>query len=173
MLHSSDTRTARVEQQPQHQGVLHVLGGIHDLVERPELVGGQDAGELHGLGGRMQVALLANPAGDIPPVLVGQPGFADESCQFGDQTGISPFQFCAAHLSGFSGVLTVILASDLPSYFVFQGKCEIVFPQDQPSSTAWMSDSCRTSMPAVVVHPLVGMASVAHSATWAITRRSR
>ena len=75
---------ARVEQEPQHQGVLDVLRLVHRLVELAELVGGQDAGEFLRLGGGMQVAFLPNPAGDIPPVVVGQAFLADEAGDPGD-----------------------------------------------------------------------------------------
>ena len=34
----------RVEEQPEHQGVLDILGTIDDLIEPPELLGGQNTG---------------------------------------------------------------------------------------------------------------------------------
>ena len=35
----------REEQEPQHKSVLDILGTIDDLIEPPELVGGQDTGQ--------------------------------------------------------------------------------------------------------------------------------
>ena len=92
MLHSSRDPDARVEQQPQHQGVLHVLGLVHGLVELAELVGGQDAGQPLGLGGGAQVALLPNPAADVPPVVVGQPRLPHQPGDPGDETGSRRFR---------------------------------------------------------------------------------
>jgi hypothetical protein len=58
-----------VEEQPDHQGVLNVLGTIHDLKEPPELVGGQDTGQLTPLLGRSKVTNLPDPLGDVSPPL--------------------------------------------------------------------------------------------------------
>ena len=126
---------AGVEQQPQHQGVLHVLGGVHSLVECPELVGGQDAGQLLRLGSRAKVALLANPAGDIPPVVVGQPCLADitrANWEMRRALGDFAFPFCDPQLGGFSFALVTIFYSDLPLNCVFRGilrNCKPTLPR--------------------------------------------
>ncbi len=51
-----------VEHQPQHDCVLNVFGPIHNLVEMPEFIGSQNAGELRGLFVWPKLALLPNPA---------------------------------------------------------------------------------------------------------------
>ena len=70
--------------QPQHEGVLHVVGLIHDLIESPEVVGGQDAGQLLRLLCRAKLALLSNSFGDIPPVVIVEPVLADDLGDLGD-----------------------------------------------------------------------------------------
>ena len=81
---------ARVEEEPQHQGVLHVLGGIHCLVELAELVGGKDAaGEFLRFGGGSKVAQPPDMAADIPPVVVVSRFPPDEASNPGDDLPLS------------------------------------------------------------------------------------
>jgi len=82
-----------VEHQPQHQGVLHIVGLIHHAVESPEAVGGQNARQLLCSLRRLQVALLPDPPRNLSPVVVGQALAPDEAGNLGDDLGLAGFRF--------------------------------------------------------------------------------
>ena len=83
--------------------MLHVLGTVHDLIEPPELLGGQDTWQTTSLLLGSQFTDLPDPLVDIPPGLIVQPllrtsgrsGRRVETCL------ISPFRFVSAIWAGF------------------------------------------------------------------------
>ena len=72
-----------LEQQPQHQGVLHVIGPVYEFVEAAEVIGVQDAWEPPPLLGRSKGAFLPHLFGDVSPSLVVQPRPANDSSDLG------------------------------------------------------------------------------------------
>ena len=73
----------REEQEPQHQSVLHVLGTIHDLIEPPELVGGQDTGQPTPLLLGSEVTDLADLLCNVPPAIIVQTLLSDQAGRSG------------------------------------------------------------------------------------------
>src|ERR1700728_847147 len=61
---------AGIEEQPQHQRMLDILGTVHDLVEASELVGSQDTGKTTPLFRRSKVTDLTDPLCDVAPSVV-------------------------------------------------------------------------------------------------------
>lgn len=57
----------RVEQEPQHQGMLNILGPIHDQVEAAELVRVQNLGQSSPVLGGTKFADLPDSLGDVAP----------------------------------------------------------------------------------------------------------
>ena len=74
----------RVEQEPKHEGMLHVVGLVHDLVEQAEVIGVQDAGQLAALLGRSKLAFLPHLLGDVSPAFVVQSGPPHDAGDLGD-----------------------------------------------------------------------------------------
>ena len=88
MLQSSLTLTAVKNKQPQHQGVLDILGSIDDLIEPAELLGGQDTGQPTPLLLGSKFADLPHPLGDVPPALIVQPLLPDQAGDLGDELSL-------------------------------------------------------------------------------------
>jgi hypothetical protein len=82
-----------IEHQPQHQGVLNVVGLIHHPVESPETVGGQNARQLLRSLRWLQLALLPDPPRNVSPVVVGQALAPNEAGNLGDDFGLARFRF--------------------------------------------------------------------------------
>ena len=80
---------SREEQEPQHQGVLHDLGMVHDLIEPPELLSGQDTRQTTPLLLGSQVTDLPHPFGYVPPPFVIQPLLLDQSGDLGDELSLA------------------------------------------------------------------------------------
>src|SRR5271166_6984193 len=79
----------RVEEQPEHQGVLDILGTVYDLIEPPELLGGQNTGQTTPLLLGSEVTDLADLLCDVPPGIVVQPFLLDQSGDLGDETSFA------------------------------------------------------------------------------------
>ena len=71
-LQSSPTRTAVKNKSLSIKSVLHVLGTIDDLIEPPELVGGQDTGQPTPLLLGSEVTDLADLLCNVPPGIIVQ-----------------------------------------------------------------------------------------------------
>src|SRR5271157_4266994 len=77
------------EQEPQHKGVLHILGTVHDLIEPPELLSGQHTGQPTPLLLGSQVTDLALLLCDIPPVLIIHTLLSDQAGDPGDELSLA------------------------------------------------------------------------------------
>src|SRR5208337_1150898 len=77
------------EQEPEHQGVLDILGTIDDLIEPPELLGGQNTGQTTPLLLGSEVADLTHLLYDIPPVLIIQTHLSDQASDPGDEFSLA------------------------------------------------------------------------------------
>src|SRR5208337_2718869 len=75
----------REEQEPEHQSMLNVLGTVYDLIEPPELVGGQHTWQPTPLLLGSQVTDLAHLLCNVPPVLIVQTLLLDQSGDLGDE----------------------------------------------------------------------------------------
>jgi hypothetical protein len=83
----------RVEEQPQHQGVLNILGPIHDAVEAAELIGVEDTRQpLRSLAGP-QVARLPHLLRHVPPAIVVETFPPHDPSDLGDDSGFLRFRF--------------------------------------------------------------------------------
>ena len=106
---------------------LNVFGPIYNLVETPELVGGQ-VGELLRLGGWAEVAFLPHPAADVPPVVVSKSRLPHQPGDPGHEPRPRRFRLSLLR-SAIERVFRCLgyhLCLRSPSNFVFAPLCEIV-----------------------------------------------
>src|SRR5271157_1174199 len=80
------------EQEPEHQSMLNVLGTVYDLIEPPELLGGQHTWQTTPLLLGSEVADLAHLLCNVPPGIVVEPFLSHYPGYLGDGSRLLRFR---------------------------------------------------------------------------------
>src|SRR5271165_1653106 len=83
----------REEQEPQHKSVLDILGTVHDLIEPPELLSGQDTWQTTPLLLGFEFTDLADLLSNVPPGIIVQPFLPHDPGYLGDDSRLLRFRY--------------------------------------------------------------------------------
>ena len=79
----------REEQEPEHQSVLDILGTVYDLIEPPELLGGQHTWQTTPLLLGFEFTDLADLLCNVPPGIIVQTLLSDQVGDPGDEFSLA------------------------------------------------------------------------------------